>query len=166
MTKTINPTPFDLAVIDVVETLSHNLHKIDSDIVHVNSKKEILDLLEINHLQWPDIRNNKRHVSTKSDTQSRIIHRLQTKFDVDPRFIYQYPHHKSMFARNIMAGTSFAIPGSAKVLQRIVGDLKTQVEKLENELIKKQDEIELLQDILETQRQLIKTLTPGQKAGQ
>lgn len=161
MAETITPTSFDLAVISLVETLSNQIDKIDPEVVRVRSKKDILDILDISQYHWSDICNHKRHITTKADKEQRIIGALVNKFNIDRRYIDRFPHYKTMFVRNIMAEEEAiyeVMPGSAKVLQRLLGNTREENAELKKEITKLKETISFQTDMLETQRQLIKTL--------
>lgn len=158
MAEKITPTPFDLAVIKIVETLSANIQLIDPEIVRVRSKKDILDILELNQYHWSDIIHHRRHVTTKADKETRIINILADKFSIDKRYIYKYPNHREMFAGQLLIAAEDDLPyglmpGSVKELQDLVRSLRT-------ELKKKEEELAFQKDMLETQRLLIKQLKP------
>ncbi len=81
-------TPFDLSVIEVVETIAAKTGIY---------KKIILKDLGINHTAWPKMLKNTRNVSTKPTKQAEMISTLKGKYDVDPDYIRRYPSHKNMF---------------------------------------------------------------------
>jgi hypothetical protein len=154
----INTTPFDLAVMETVETIAA------TKAIH---KKVILADLGINHTAWAKMLKHERNVSTKPDRQAEIISILKGKYDVDPSYIRHFPNHPAMYLTAMVKddGGAFSVKkeGSIKSLQKSLRDC----EKLINKLIAEKDlllqELSRHKETIENDRLLISALKKAAK---
>jgi hypothetical protein len=85
----VEPTPFDLAVISVIETLDGNQHLLQKGYKHFSHKQDLLDWLGLEINKWSNIKNHERHVPTrgKKTNKELIIDKLVRRFDVNRSFL-------------------------------------------------------------------------------
>jgi hypothetical protein len=172
----IEPTNFDLAVIEVVEYLSREAEKLNLNTDHVPNKKELLASIHISSPVWPLMVNHYRHVSVKPAKQIEIVKLLKEKYWINPDYIWNYPREKEMFlisgildkAAEPDAPYGYSLPSSAKLLRRDLIKTLSELDKTKLALAEKTAECTSLTEDLTNMKLLVKQLTtaknPDKKA--
>jgi hypothetical protein len=134
----VEPSSFDLAVIEVVNHIYQNAPRLNIELREVPDQKDILNSIGINPQHWPQMVNHNRHVSKKPLKQQEIVTQLRKLYWVNPDYIWKYPHEKSIF---IIDGILSAaedgidykkIPSSAKLLRKELLAAFSKIDGFEN----------------------------------
>jgi hypothetical protein len=156
--KVVDPTPYDLAVISVIETLDGNNHLLQTGYKKFKNKGELLEWLGIRRDSWGDIQNHRRHVPTRGKaTKEMIIDKLVRHFEVNRDFLLH--NAGPMFKRNILVA-------EAEVIYKTRQNLEEECEKLaaENKQLKRR--VRELEKLSEQQAQLLDAKKVRQKVRQ
>lgn len=99
--KKVDPTPFDVAVVNVVSQLLENRTQILPRYGQFPSKADVLTACGLSKEKWHEYLNHIRHVAIRPHLQSAIVMKLHRTFSVDPNYIYHYPAVKKMFLQDV-----------------------------------------------------------------
>lgn len=136
----IEPSNFDLAVVEVVNYIDNNTQRIKLNVDVLPNQKEILAMIGINYTVWPQMVNHLRHVTTKTAKQIEIVKKLRERFLVNPNYIWNYPHEKEMFiVNNLLVSEDemdygVKMPGSARLLKKELRKSYSENETLRSQL--------------------------------
>jgi DNA-directed RNA polymerase subunit H (RpoH/RPB5) len=165
----IDPDPFDLAIIEVVELLYSKAPTMKLLDESIPDKKDILKKIGITPEHWPQMMNHQRHVSTKRLKQEDIVKKLKESYWVNPDYIWRYPQEKEMFIvtgifKNELADEGLQLPSSAKLLKKELIQTQKDRDKLQHSLDEKNSIIKSLKEDLENMRLLVRQLKSDKSA--
>lgn len=126
--KPVDPTPFDLAIVAVVETIDGNQHLLQNKYKKFQNKSDLLTWLGIARNVWPDIKSQYRRVTTKEEKKEQIINKLMNTFGVNEKFLRFYDG--AMFKSNILEDNPEVHYRTRSDIEKENDDLKTQVKAL------------------------------------
>lgn len=166
----IEPTSFDLAVIEVVEYLSKEADRLNLNMEDVPNKKDILASVGISSPVWPLMVNHYRHVSTKPAKQTEIVKWLKEKYWINPEYIWNYPREKSMFLVSGIADRvnddaiqyGYNLPSSAKLLRAELIKALNNLDAANKAVAELTEETASLREDLANLKLLVKTLKAAQ----
>lgn len=151
MDPIVNPTAFDLGVINVVEYLDNMLPQLSQEYAHLQNKKDILASIGINPSSWSNMVNHQRHVTTKVSKQAEIVSKLRQLYKVDPQYIWNYGNYKRMFISNLVDVNTEKQVGSASEMRKTIVLLQEKIESLEAEIRRLNAEVKRYKSIAELQ---------------
>lgn len=151
MDSIVNPTPFDLGVINVVEYLDSMLPQLSQEYAHLQNKKDILASIGINPASWSNMVNHQRHVTTKVAKQAEIVSKLRQLYKVDPQYIWNYGHYKRMFITNLVDTATVQATSSAIEMRKTIVLLQERIDSLEQEIKRLNAEVKRYKSIAELQ---------------
>jgi hypothetical protein len=157
--KVVEPTPFDLAVIAVIETIDGNLHLLQKGYKHFKTKGDLLDWLGIDINHWGNIQNHTRHVPTrgKEANKESITDKLVRRFEVNRNFLET--NSGPMFKSSIMLE-------EPEVHYKSRQQLEKELEETEAKLKTARLRIKELEKLADQQAQLIAGKKVRQKVRQ
>jgi len=158
--KKIEPSPFDLAVINLVEYIHRHAQQLPEHLHFIKGQADVCRALGIQPNLWPSIRDHYRHVSTRSSVQQQITNSLKTVFGVDVRYIASYPHHPTMF---LGADVLFQEPQetygySSSELRRLVSLKDERIAHLERQHAQQQDQLQHYKTLLDAQGKILEAV--------
>lgn len=149
----IDPTPFDIAVVNVVSRLLEYRLQLQPRFGSYESKAKLLTACGLSIEKWYEYVNHVRHVAQRPHLQSQIVAQLHRNFRVDPNYIYHYPAVKEMFMEEI-----FSVPvadelqmKSAKELLAIAQLQRSQLQQLKEKVVELQEQADLWRSIAKAQ---------------
>ena len=149
----IEPTTFDIAVVNVVSQLLQYRLQLQPRLGNFESKAEVLTAAGLSKEKWFEYVNHNRHVAVRPHLQSEIVAKLHRHFRVDPNYIYHYPAVKEMFLENI-----FSVPvkdelpmKSAKELLSIAQMQRGQIHQLKEKVVELQEQVDSWRSIAKSQ---------------
>ncbi len=161
MSKRVDPTPFDLGVIKVVEYLASVMHNLRHDLPQFENKGDLIKAIGLTQWKWHEMVNNLRHVSTKADKQTAIVAKLHSLFRVDPNYIYHYPQWPRMFVEEILVHNkpvNELVGKSAHELRSIIMVQHDEIKQLQTELKAAKEDVELWKGLAKMQQQSMTVL--------
>jgi hypothetical protein len=170
----IEPTNFDLGIIEAVEYLCQHSEKLNLNFDGIPNKKDILASIRISASVWPQMVNHLRHVTVKTAKQIEIVKLLKEKYWINPDYIWNYPREKQMFlvtgilqtAAEPDAPYGYNLPSSAKMLRRDLIKTLNDLEKTKATLAAQTLECASLREDLTNLKLLVKQLTSAQNPDQ
>lgn len=153
MNAIVQPTTFDLGVINVVEYLDAMLPQLSLEYVHLQDKRDILNAIGINPAHWSNMVNHYRHVSAKAAKQAEIVSLLKQQFRIDPQYIWNYGTYTRMFLQPIVSGDK-KIAGmghSSRELKRTISILYDEIANYKVTILELKKELQYWKSLAEMQ---------------
>jgi hypothetical protein len=151
--KKIDPTPFDVAVVNVVSQLLDNRTQILPRYGKFASKSDVLTACGLSIEKWHEYLNHVRHVAIRPHLQSEIVMKLHRSFSVDPNYIYYYPAVRKIFLEEVFGiqPTDELSMKSAKELLTLAQMQRTQISVLKEKVSELQDQVDSWRTIAKAQ---------------